>query len=106
MVDLDKQELFPPQREVMEAGLLEEGKHLLLNMATGSGKTFLAELAIEDVIHSGYKAVYLTPLKALASQHSAIGRIGFLVLLSVFLQEIPFGCRSQNIVIRSLSYLS
>lgn len=68
MVDLDKQELFPPQREVMEAGLLEEGKHLLLNMTTGSGKTFLAELAIEDVIHSGYKAVYLTPLKALASQ--------------------------------------
>lgn len=60
--------LFPPQREVIDAGLLEESRHLLLNMATGSGKTFLAELAIESVVQSGYKAVYLTPLKALASQ--------------------------------------
>lgn len=67
-IELDRQKLFPPQRDVVEAGLLEENRHLLLNMATGSGKTYLAEVAIEEVIQSGYKAVYLTPLRALASQ--------------------------------------
>lgn len=64
----DGRKLFPPQLDVINAGLLEDQRHLLLNMATGSGKTFLAELAIDRVVKSGYKAVYLTPLKALATQ--------------------------------------
>lgn len=60
--------LFPPQEEVLQSGLLDAPKHLLLNMATGAGKTYLSELAIEKIVQGGYKAVYLTPLKALASQ--------------------------------------
>lgn len=60
--------LFPPQEEVINSGLLEKNEHLFINMATGSGKTFLAELAIESVLKSGYKAIYVTPLRALASQ--------------------------------------
>ena len=62
------QQLFPPQQDVINAGLLEGNEHLLLNMATGSGKTFLAELAIRQTVQQGYKAVYITPLKALATQ--------------------------------------
>ena len=60
--------LFPPQEEILERGLLENNEHCFLNMATGSGKTFLAEIAIEKVLQSGYKAVYVTPLRALAAQ--------------------------------------
>lgn len=60
--------LFPPQQDVIRMGLLDSPDHLLLNMATGSGKTHLAELAIEQVVRNGYKAIYLTPLRAIASQ--------------------------------------
>ncbi len=60
--------LFPPQEEVINSGLLEKNEHSILNMATGSGKTFLAELAIKSVLESGYKVIYVTPLRALASQ--------------------------------------
>ena len=52
----------------MKTGLLEKNEHCLLNMATGSGKTFLAELAIDAVLQSGYKVIYVTPLRALAAQ--------------------------------------
>ena len=60
--------LFPPQEEVVSGGLLDSNRHLFLNMSTGSGKTYLAELAMEKVVEAGYKAVYLTPLRALAEQ--------------------------------------
>lgn len=60
--------LFPPQEQVINNGLLEKSRHCLLNMTTGSGKTYLAELAMESVLQSGYKAIYVTPLRALAYQ--------------------------------------
>ncbi len=65
---MGNQTLFPPQKEVMEYGFLETGFHCLLNMATGSGKTYLAEYAIKRCIEKGFKAIYLTPLKALADE--------------------------------------
>lgn len=65
---MDNKELFPPQREVIRKGLLDSNEHLFLNMATGSGKTYLAELAMEKVLREGYKAIYLTPLRAIAAQ--------------------------------------
>ena len=61
-------DLFPPQREVVDSGVLFEQKHCILNMATGSGKTFLAELAIEHTLEEGYRVICITPLKALAEQ--------------------------------------
>jgi len=61
-------ELFPPQAELLENGYLESAEHYLLNMATGSGKTYMSELAIEQVIKTGYKCIYITPLRALANQ--------------------------------------
>lgn len=60
--------LFPPQTELIEQGLLETRYNTLLNMSTGSGKTYISELAIEKTVADGYKAIYLTPLRALADE--------------------------------------
>lgn len=60
--------LFPPQREVLDFGLLESGFNCVLQMPTGSGKTWLAEQAIASALDRGFRAIYLTPLRALASE--------------------------------------
>lgn len=60
--------LFPPQEELMRSGLLDSKEHCFICMPTGTGKTYLAEYAIDKVIESGFKAIYLTPLRALAAQ--------------------------------------
>lgn len=60
--------LLPPQAEVLARDLLGSGFSCVLQMPTGSGKTWLAEKAIEDVLASGARAVYLTPLRALATE--------------------------------------
>jgi len=62
-------ELRPAQRKSIEAGLLE-GKNLLVCTPTASGKTLVAELAMLNNLlnHPGKKAVYIVPLKALASE--------------------------------------
>jgi len=60
--------LYPPQEDAIEAGVLE-GKNLVLASPTASGKTLVAELAImKSVLEDGGKALYLTPLRALASE--------------------------------------
>jgi helicase len=60
--------LYPPQEEAIKAGVLD-GKNLVLASPTASGKTLVAELAIlKSVIEKGGKALYLTPLRALASE--------------------------------------
>ncbi len=46
-------------------------------MPTGAGKTWLAERAIEAALGGGRKAVYLTPLKALAEELSGRWRCAF-----------------------------
>ncbi len=61
-------ELRPAQVKAVDAGLLD-GKNLLVCTPTASGKTLIAELAAVSAIlnHKG-KAVYVVPLKALASE--------------------------------------
>ena len=60
--------LFPPQEEAIRKGLLE-GKNIVVSAPTASGKTFIAELAIlKKVLENNCKAIYLTPLRALASE--------------------------------------
>ena len=62
------EELYPPQREAIEAGVLD-GKNLVLASPTASGKTLVAELcAITHIVERGGKVLYLTPLRALASE--------------------------------------
>ena len=61
-------ELYPPQADAIQAGALE-GKNIVLASPTASGKTLVAELAImKSILERGGKALYLTPLRALASE--------------------------------------
>lgn len=60
-------ELYPPQAEAVEAGLLG-GKNIVAAIPTASGKTLLAELAMQKAIKKGGKALYIVPLRALASE--------------------------------------
>jgi helicase len=61
-------ELYPPQEEAIRAGALE-GKNLVLASPTASGKTLVAELcALKHVLERDGKVLYLTPLRALASE--------------------------------------
>lgn len=61
-------ELYPPQEEAVKVGALE-GKTLVLASPTASGKTLVAELcALKHILEKNGKTVYLTPLRALASE--------------------------------------
>jgi helicase len=61
-------QLNPPQTDVVSSGILDCGFSAVLQMPTGSGKTWLAEQAMEIVLSRGCRAVYLTPLRALATE--------------------------------------
>jgi len=64
-------ELFPPQEEAIKAGALE-GKNLVLASPTASGKTLVAEFcALKHVLERDGKVLYLSPLRALASEKYA-----------------------------------
>lgn len=60
-------ELYPPQAEAVERGLLD-GKSMLLAMPTASGKTLLAELAMLKAALQGRRSLYIVPLRALATE--------------------------------------
>jgi helicase len=64
-------ELYPPQAAAVEAGLLE-GRNLMVASPTASGKTLIAMLAAyKKIKEEGMKVVYLSPLRALASEKFA-----------------------------------
>jgi helicase len=60
--------LNPGQQEVIDHGLLTSGFSCILQMPTGSGKTWLAKQAIVHSVQVGFRAVYITPLRALAEE--------------------------------------
>ncbi|HSD05285.1 MAG TPA: DEAD/DEAH box helicase [Nitrosopumilaceae archaeon] len=61
-------ELYPPQENSVNAGLLE-GKSILVSAPTASGKTLIAMLAIMNHLFAKKgKIIYLSPLRALASE--------------------------------------
>ncbi len=61
-------ELRPAQKKAVQAGLLEK-KNLLVCTPTASGKTLIAELAaMKSILEEKKKAIYIVPLKALASE--------------------------------------
>lgn len=60
--------LNPPQIAAIEKGVLK-GENLVVAAPTASGKTLIAELAIlKNFLSNKGKAVYIVPLKALASE--------------------------------------
>lgn len=60
--------LYPPQEDAIKAGVLD-GKNLVLASPTASGKTLVAELVVlKSILEHEGKALYLTPLRTLASE--------------------------------------
>jgi helicase len=64
------EELYPPQAEAVERGVTE-GTNLVASVPTASGKTLVAELAMLSAVHRGGTALYIVPLRALASEKKA-----------------------------------
>jgi helicase len=60
--------LNPAQKSVIDHSLLDSGFSCVLQMPTGSGKTWLAKEAIRHSVNRGFRAVYLSPLRALADE--------------------------------------
>jgi helicase len=60
-------DLYPPQAEAVERGLLD-GKNMLLSIPTAAGKTLLAELAMLKAAFQGRRSLYIVPLRALATE--------------------------------------
>ena len=58
------EELYPPQAEAVDAGVMD-GEDLVAAVPTASGKTMIAELAMQS---AGGRALYVVPLRALASE--------------------------------------
>lgn len=54
--------------QVEAARAIEAGKNVLLAAPTGSGKTLVAEYAIEHAVKAGRRAIYTSPIKALSNQ--------------------------------------
>ena len=63
--------LNPAQQRVIDHGVLDSGFSTVLQMPTGSGKTWLAREAIRSSLSRGLRAVYLSPLRALADELSS-----------------------------------
>lgn len=68
VLEKDIKTLRPAQVKAIQKGLLER-KNLLVCTPTASGKTLIAELAaLKSILNGSGKAVYIVPLKALASE--------------------------------------
>ena len=59
--------LYPPQAEAVDRGVTR-GENLVAAIPTASGKTLIATLAMLSSVDRGGKALYIVPLRALASE--------------------------------------
>jgi helicase len=62
--------LYPPQADAVDAGVTE-GNSLVASIPTASGKTLIATLAMLAAVRTGGTALYIVPLRALASEKRA-----------------------------------
>jgi helicase len=61
-------DLHPPQAEAIRKGVLD-GKNVVMAVPTAAGKTLIAELCmLKSILQKNGKALYIAPLKALASE--------------------------------------
>ncbi len=60
--------LNPVQDAAVSSGLLD-GKNMVVSSPTASGKTLVAEIAMVAAVRAGRKAIYVSPLRALTSEH-------------------------------------
>lgn len=95
LLHLGYSSLYPPQEMALEHGILE-GRRLLVTTPTASGKTLVAMMAILKAVEKGGKAVYLTPLRALASEKYDDLKV---------LEKLDFG-RKINVALATSDYTS
>ena len=77
--DLIAHYAFPlDQFQLNALDALDGGESVLVAAPTGSGKTVVAEYAIDSVIAEGKRAFYTAPIKALSNQkyHDLVARLG------------------------------
>ena len=60
------EKLYPPQQESLDP--IAEGENLMVCVPTAAGKSLIAYMAILDKVLKGKKALYVVPLRALASE--------------------------------------
>src|SRR5438132_3244350 len=102
---------FPLDDFQVEAiGALEAGESVLVAAPTGSGKTVVAEYAVERALDRGAKAFYTTPLKALSNQkfgdfvaRYGAGRVGLLTGDNSINSEAPVVVMTTE-VLRNMLY--
>ena len=59
--------LYPPQELALSKGVMN-GNNILVTTPTSSGKTLIGLMGMINILNKGKKIVYITPLKALASE--------------------------------------
>ena len=59
--------LYPPQELALSKGVMN-GNNVLVTTPTSSGKTLIGLMGTINILNKGKKVVYLTPLKALATE--------------------------------------
>jgi ATP-dependent RNA helicase HelY len=98
------------QRQALDA--IDAGRSVLVAAPTGSGKTLVAEYAIERALATGTKAFYTTPLKALSNQKYTdfaraygTGRVGLLTGDNSINGEAPVVVMTTE-VLRNMIYAS
>ena len=77
--DLIAHYAFPLDQFQLDAlDALDRGESVLVAAPTGSGKTVVAEYAIDAVVAGGKRAFYTAPIKALSNQkyHDLVARLG------------------------------
>jgi hypothetical protein len=67
--------LWPSAAEYVRECILGNARHAVVSMPTGSGKSFVGELAVSQSLHSGW-VLYLAPTNALAEQIRGDLRLG------------------------------
>jgi ATP-dependent RNA helicase HelY len=116
VVDLERFQSYYPfpldefQIEAIDA--IDRGESVLVAAPTGSGKTVVAEYAVERALERGAKAFYTTPLKALSNQkfgdfvaRYGAGRVGLLTGDNSINSEAPVVVMTTE-VLRNMLYES
>ena len=75
---LDAEGFEPDPFQTDAIAAIERGDSVVVTAPTGSGKTLIAEAAIEIALAAGKRAFYTTPIKALSNQkyHDLVSRYG------------------------------